>query len=204
MPIKAIIFDADDVLIIKPKMFSQYLEEDYGIPASVTAKFFKGDFQNCLIGKADLKEELKKCIKEWGWEGTVDDLLKYWFKVEHNINHELVELIKALKAKGIKTYLGTNNEKYRTEYIRNQMGFSKFLDHIFASGEIGHKKPDLKFFGHVFEKIAQDSKVSKNEILFIDDDPENIEAAKSFGFQTLLYKNFPEFQSLINSFVKHT
>ncbi len=199
--IKAVIFDADDVLIIKPKMFSQHLEEDYGIKRSVTSKFFTGDFQNCMIGKADLKEELEKHIKVWGWKGSVEELLKYWFKVEHDVNHELVELIKRLKNKGIKSYLATNNEKYRTEYIRNEMGFSVFLDHIFASGEIGSKKPDSGFFEHMFDKINQDFKISKEDVLFVDDDPENIEAAKTFGFQTLLYRNFPDFEKLINTFL---
>ncbi len=196
--IKAISFDADDVLIIKPKMFNQYLEEDYGIPASVTAKFFKGNFQNCLIGKADLKEELKKHVKVWGWKGTVEQLLDYWFKVENHVDEQLTEFIRELRSKGLKCYMGTNNEIYRTKYLESVM-FNSVLDKIFSSCNLGCKKPEKEFFEKVFGEISKDSKITKSEILFVDDDIENIEAAKSSGFQTFLYKNFPDFKKSIST-----
>ena len=198
MKIKAIIFDADDVLIIKEKMFSQHLEEDYGISREKISDFFTGDFQKCLVGKADLKEELKKKITEWGWKGSVEQLLDYWFKVEHHIDEQLVEFIRELKSRKIKCYLGTNNEKYRTEYIRDEMGFSKILDKVFSSAEIGHKKPSSEFFESMFHDIEKTDEIERGEVLFVDDDPENIEAAKKFGFQTHLYNNFHDFENLID------
>lgn len=53
--IKAVIFDADGVLI-KAERFSLHLERDYGITKERTLPFFTGIFKDCLIGKADLKE----------------------------------------------------------------------------------------------------------------------------------------------------
>lgn len=198
MSIKAIIFDADDVLISKPKMFSQYLEEDYRIPTTVTSKFFKGDFQKCLVGEADLKEELKKHIKEWGWKGSVEELIDYWFKVEHHVDVELVEFIKKLKSMKIKCYMGTNNEIYRTKYLESKM-FNSVFDKIFSSANLGSKKPELEFFEKMFAEISKNSKITKHEILFVDDDQENIGAAKYFGFQTFLYKTFSDFEKLIKA-----
>ena len=196
MPIKAIIFDADGVLVNKPKVFSECLEEDYGIKRSITSKFFKGDFQNCLVGKADLKKELEKYIKEWEWESSVDDLLKYWFKVEHHTDQRIVQLVKRLNKK-IPCFMAVNQEAYRTEYMKSEMEFSKLFKEVFSSAYVGHKKPYTEFFEHVFKKIGQDLQIKKQEVLFVDDDLENIEAAKSFGFQTLLYKDFPDFENLI-------
>ena len=147
--IKAIIFDADGVVITNDLYFSQQLERDYGISTATTEPFFKGDFQDCLIGKADLKEKLAKHIKDWNWQGTVNDLLDYWFKCEHNVNKKLIKDIQKLRAKGIKCYLATNQEKYRTDYITKKMGFGNFLDGIFSSAHIGHTKPNKKFFEHI-------------------------------------------------------
>jgi len=194
--IKAIIFDADDVLIIKPKRFSQCLEEDYGIKKSVTSDFFKKDFQNCLVGKSDLKKELEKHIKEWGWKGSVDELLAYWFKVENHINDRLVQFIEELKSMKIRCFMGTNNEIYRTKYLESEM-FNSVFDKIFSSARLGCKKPETRFFEKVFAEISKNSKITKTEILFVDDDPENIDAAKSFGFQTFLYKAFPDFKQSV-------
>ena len=57
--IKAIIFDADGVVINSPEMFSIQYQKAFGISNDVMLPFFEGIFQDCLKGKADLKEELK-------------------------------------------------------------------------------------------------------------------------------------------------
>src|SRR5262245_13195253 len=123
MTIKTIIFDADGV-VIQGKQFSTELEKEYGISKEKTANFFETDFPKCLIGKGDLKIELAKHIEDWGWQGSVEELLNYWFKAEHKLNEPLVDYIEQLKQRSVKVYLATNNEKYRVEYMLKEMGFS--------------------------------------------------------------------------------
>lgn len=67
----------------------------------MTLPFFNGEFQDCLIGKADLKNVVKKYLKNWGWQKSVDDLLKEWFQFEHNIDEELADYLSSLKKKGL-------------------------------------------------------------------------------------------------------
>ena len=62
--IKAIVLDADGVIINKPDMFSVQYQKEFGISNEVMLPFFKGRFQDCLTGKADLKEELKPFLKK--------------------------------------------------------------------------------------------------------------------------------------------
>ena len=55
--IKAIIFDADGVLI-NSERFSKQLARDCGISTETVAPFFAGPFAKCLTGECDLKEEI--------------------------------------------------------------------------------------------------------------------------------------------------
>lgn len=172
-------------------MFSVQLAKDYKITTDITLNFFTGEFTECIIGKKDLKIVLPKYLKKWGWNKSVDEFLKYWFKSEHKINQELIDYIQNLKIKGIKCYLATNQEKYRTDYMLNNMKFYNIFNKVYSSAHLGFKKPDLNFW----EKILLDLKeFKKNEILFWDNSQINIESAKQFGLNAELYLNFNDFK----------
>lgn len=194
--IKVIIFDSDGV-ITSSKMFSEDLQRDFGISSTLLTPFFNTAFKKCLIGKADLKEELKKHINNWGWKGSVDELVEYWFVSEHEINEKVVEIIKDIKQKGVKCYLGTNQEQYRTDYMRKRMGFAELFDGIWSSSEVGAIKSEQYFFESVYGQISDDGKISKNEIMFWDDSEINVLAAKEFGFQAYQYCDFEKFKKTI-------
>jgi len=196
--IKTIIFDSDGV-ITNAEMFSVQLQKQYQINASKLLSFFNGIFKQCVIGKADLKEELAKYIKLWGWQGTVDELTDFWFKSEHKIDESVIEYIDELKKEGVRCYMATNQEKYRAQYLTNEMGFGKLFKKIFFSGYLGCKKPERKFFEIVFDEINKDGNLSKGEILFCDDDQENVDGAQKFGFVSYLYKNLDDLKLVINS-----
>src|SRR3989344_4996521 len=62
--IKVVIFDADG-LLTNQERFSVALEKDYGITIEKTLPFFNGPFQDCLVGKCDLKKIQKEEILFW-------------------------------------------------------------------------------------------------------------------------------------------
>ena len=194
--IRAIIFDMD-AMIVHGERFSSRLASEYDIPLETTLPFFTGDFQKCLIGELDLKETLPQYLSIWGWQRSLDDLLDVWFDPNHNVIDTRFEtLITEIKEAGIKTYLGTNNEKYRSDTLFNR-GLRKWFDSIFSSGYIGSKKPDSAFFQHVLKM----TKHSKEDILFCDDNIKNIEGAKSFGLSTHTYTDFETFEKLARKII---
>src|SRR5258708_7184557 len=77
--IKAILFDVDEVVIKREKYFSQKYSEEYKVPQEQVMEFFKGEYQDCAIGKMDLKEVLPKYLKKWGWQGSLEEFMDYWF-----------------------------------------------------------------------------------------------------------------------------
>lgn len=191
--VKVILFDADGVVVTPDKIFSQRMHEEYGVPAEGLQEFFTGEFQKCLIGQADLKELLADKIQKWGWQGTVDELLEYWFSNESKTDQRVIDIINQLKEKGYKLYLATNQEKNRTEYFKNQMGFGELFHGIFSSAYVGYRKEDPGFFEHVLKILN----VKPEEIAFWDDSPDHVESAKSLGIQAYLYKDFDEFSKQV-------
>ena len=193
--IKAIIFDADGVLI-RGEYFYHYLQEDFGIDGEITQPFFTTIFMDCVVGKKDLRTELPPYLKEWGWKGTVDDFIDYWHKKEHNLDDELVAYIQELRSRGIMCCVATNQHKERFTYMLKEMGFEKSFDRVYASSLLGHRKPSMEFY----EKLLTDLSVPANEILFWDDRQENIDAAKELGINAELYTTFDDFKEKIKSY----
>lgn len=196
MPIKTVIFDINGV-VVDSTMFSAQLEKDHGIPRSLLIPFFHGIFQKCLIGEADLREEILPYYRYWGWKGTLDELLLYWFRVEGAIDKRIIKLIKRLKQSGKFCCAATNQEKYRTEYLKKEMGLKNIFNLFFSSADLACKKPEAIFYEKVFASINGKLSVKKEEIFFIDDDEKNIEGAANFGFQTFLYQDFEIFDRTI-------
>jgi HAD superfamily hydrolase (TIGR01509 family) len=202
--IKAIIFDADGVVIDSHKIFSVQYQEKYNISYDKMLAFFDTVFQDCLVGRADLKEAIRPFLKDWKWNKSIDKLLEFWFRAEDKPNFKLIDFIKKLREKGIKCYLMTNQEKYRTEYMKKEMNFDNIFDQIFSSAYIGYKKPDIKFYESVYNEINREFKVDKNQILFFDDGEKEVRGAVNFGIEAYLYEDFDKFVKILSSKYKIT
>lgn len=181
---KIILLDVDGVVIKREMYFSERLAEKQGIPLEKIIPFFQNEFKLCMIGQADLKEELVKYINDWNWSGTVDDLLNYWFKSEADIDKQVIEHVQELRRKGTKCYLITDNEKYRVEYLVDVLKIEKFFDGIFSSAIIGCTKSQEGFWSNVYDKFGKENKY---EIIVLDDEIKNVECAQNFGFNAKLY-----------------
>lgn len=198
MDIKAIVFDADGVVINSPDYFSIQYEKELGVSNDIIQPFFKGRFRDCVVGKADLKEELALLLDDWEWKGSPESLMKYWFKAEHYIDERVVNEIKMLKQRGIKCYLGTQQEKYRMEYIKKEMGFKKIFDKSYSSCDIGYEKSEKQFFEYIFDDLNRNKTIKPEEIMFWDDKQSIVNVAKESGWQGYLYANFDDFHKIIS------
>jgi len=186
--ITVLILDADGVLI-QGNAFSERLARDYNVDRDKEKEFFTTKFQECLVGKADLKESIAPYLTSFGWKGTVEELLDYWFAEEYELNKQLIEYVGRLRKSGIRVVLATNQEKYRTQYMLDHMGFDSMFDKIYSSAHLGLKKPAIDFFAH----LVKDMQVGKAEVLFWDDDQRNIDGAVEYGIHAEFYDNYDSF-----------
>lgn len=191
--IKVVLFDVDGVVLKKGKYkyFSERYAEEHSVPLDKISVFFKNEYRGCATGEADLKEILPSYLEEWGWKGSVDDFLEYWFSSDCELNTELLEEAKRLRNGGVTVALATNNEKYRMEYLWETAGLKNHFDKAFASCYIGHKKPTSEFFEAVMKELPE---VGKGEVLFWDSDEEIVEGAREFGIKAEHYTSLEDFQ----------
>ena len=192
--IRTLILDADGVLINGEK-FSDVRARDLKGNPEKEREFFTTVFQECLVGKADLKESITPYLSSFGWNGTVDEFLDYWFKAEHRLNEELVGYVQKLRTSGTRVVLATNQEKYRTQYMLDHMGFQGAFDKVYSSAHLGLKKPAVAFFAKVVDELG----ANKRDTLFWDDDLQNIEGARSYGIHAEFYTDYDTFLTTMSS-----
>ena len=188
----------DGVVVNNATPFSARYSKEFGISIETMLPFFKGEFQDCLIGKADLLKILPKYFHEWKWNGTADELFAYWFMAESSFSKNMLGHVEQLRGKGIKCYLATNNEKHRTKFLFKDAGLQQYFDACFSSSTIGVKKSHRDFWDEVYVRIGEPGKGT----LFVwDDDQENIETAKSYGLNAQLYTDFEAYKRRTEAFV---
>lgn len=193
--VTTILCDVDGVLAIG-EPFGARLARELQVGADATAPFFRGRFLDCLVGQADLKEEIAGYLPAWGWRRSVDDFLEYWFSSEHVINAPLVALLQSYRQQGLRCYLATNQERYRTEYILERKGFAQQFDGAFSSCHVGCMKHDPAFFSQVLERLG----VSAQAVLFWDDSPGNVATAQTAGLHAERYSSVADFAQTMRQY----
>lgn len=189
--IKALLIDGDGV-VLKPakKMFSQRLKNEYGIEIPIS--FWKEVYPKIRLGKASLEKELKKRIKSWGWQKSVDELLDYWWTPQNNPNPPVLKILNKLRDKGVKCYLASDNNKYRADLLmKGDLG--KHFDGGFFSCNLGYTKDEKEFYQVIFKETG----LKPEEIIFIDDEKENVQMAKSVGINSVLYQSVNQLNKLL-------
>jgi len=197
MLIKAICFDADGVVVNPQMQFSKHLKEKCAISPEMTQSFFRGIFNDCLIGRASLEDVLPTFLKNWGWKDSVDEFIDLWLLSDHVIDIRIINTIQRLRHNKIICCLATSQERNRAEYMKAKMGFLDVFDHLFFSCEVGWQKPQHAYYQHIEKTLS----LEKQSILFWDDSRVNIEAAREFGWNAEVYTEFDEFEKIIKKYI---
>lgn len=101
---------------------------------------------------------------------------------------EALQTLKSIKPK-YKLYLLSNTNSIHLEAFskiyNQQIGEGSLEDHfdkVYYSHKTGYRKPDKE----AYEMVLKENNLSPAETLFIDDNEQNIEGAKTIGLQTVL------------------
>ena len=153
-------------------------EADLGVSAAVFTDFIfsDGKFNAVLNGERDLLDLLKDYTKTHAVPHAPETVLDYWLTKDAVVDPQVLGWLTACPIQGV---IATNNEHRRAEYMWEVMGFKAQMAKIFASGPLGVKKPDGRFFA----AIEEWSGLAPADILLIDDAEKNIHAANARGWQ---------------------
>ncbi|KAJ5507009.1 hypothetical protein N7527_009152 [Penicillium freii] len=96
---------------------------------------------------------------------------------------------------------GLSNTPYPEEDAVQSIGRQwPIFDHIYTSGTLRMRKPDISCYKHVLKEIG----LSAEEVLFIDDSLENVLAARSVGIISILFQNHKQVSCLIKDALNGT
>ncbi|KAK7437470.1 hypothetical protein VKT23_018541 [Stygiomarasmius scandens] len=98
---------------------------------------------------------------------------------------EMISLLQELKLQeSFRLYAMSNISLPDFEFLATKFDFSIF-DHVYTSYTMHERKPDLAFYRHVLMEIGGDPE----KTIFVDDKPENVLSAKSFGVHGIVFKD---------------
>ena len=99
----------------------------------------------------------------------------------------MVELVKELRAGGIRLGVLTNNVREFRENWRRMMPFDEWFDDIVDSHEVGLRKPNPKIYQLALARLGADA----GRTAFLDDVATNVSAAESVGIRGVLVDEDP-------------
>lgn len=176
------------------EVFSIIYTKSRGYDIKPFIYFFQNEWINYVTGKADIRQHITENPDFWKWEGTPDELLTFWFEAEDVKNNFLLEVIRDARKDGFKCYVATEQEKYRTSYIRDVM-FNNEFDGVFSTAENGFRKNDPRFYEAILESLNMPS----SQVTFFDDSQSKIDTALKSGIDAQLYENVEQVRIFVSS-----
>ena len=196
--IQAIVFDADGVLVKPPSWFVTRAHELYGVPKAEFMAFIHGEFKHCTTGELDLEVALAPLLKHWKVSVSIPEFIQAWLEHENVIDPVMLEEVRALRASGMPCFVGTNQERNRANFMRLEMGLQADTDGVFASCDLGARKPDRAFF----DRLAERLNLEPASLLLIDDSHENVAGARAAGWCAEHFTTWQAFRKHLRSHLK--
>ena len=128
-------------------------------------------FTDTIYATADSTPEWRDEIRLWH---------DRWIEMASPVIHHSVRLMKALQSNNIPVFSLTNFGIQSYDLAARHYPFLREFDRDFISGHLRMIKPDPE----IFAAVEQQTGLSPDALLFTDDRPDNIAAARVRGWQT--------------------
>ena len=95
----------------------------------------------------------------------------------------LLDFLKKIKSRGVEIWCLSNDLSEWSTKLRSRFGFDKYFRGFVISGDIGIRKPDPMIYYNLLNRLN----VKASDVIFVDDNPKNLDAASAIGFITVLF-----------------
>ena len=147
-----------------------------------------GDFETGLIDKEGFRSGVSK---EAGREVSMEECRHAYMGFFSTVPERNLDLFRKLRAEGYRLSLLSNTNPFVMEWALSKAfdghghSLDDYLDSIYASYEMKVMKPDAR----IFRMMLESEKAVPSQVLFIDDGPKNVAAAKALGINTIQATN---------------
>jgi putative hydrolase of the HAD superfamily len=178
--------DVDGVVVVHPDSlgWSSTLEADLGLaPARLASEFFRPHWDDIVHGRAGLHERLGPVLANIAPHVTSRQLTDYWFRLDSRLDDHLLSELATVRATGVGIHLATVQEHERARHLWETVGLRRHFDAMHFSADLGVVKPEPAFFAAIEARTG----FSPEELFFIDDKLENVEAARARGWPSAVW-----------------
>lgn len=184
--IKAVFFDLGGVVVrTEYQAPRQYLADDLGLEYEDLVKLVFGSpsSEQASVGAISTEQHWAEVTKRLRRPDSETQAIRDEFFAGDVVDRELIDFIRSLRPK-YKTGLISNAWPDLRDYIVEQK-FDDAFDNMVISAEVGVMKPEAKIYQIALEQTG----VSPNEAVFVDDFIENIEGCEAVGMRGIHFRN---------------
>jgi putative hydrolase of the HAD superfamily len=181
-----IFFDFDGVLVRsrfqdKNFLWTKNIEADLGLPPEVRDELFQQPEWNEIIsGRRSFREKLSATFLRHGIRLPAEEFIQFWLTNDLNWYPEVLELAMDLRKAGHMLYIASNQDTLRGHHIRQQKEVAALFSDVLTSADLGVCKPSSDFYRKIREQYFSGS---AKDLVAVDDDSRNIEAAAQDGWR---------------------
>ncbi len=183
--IRNIVFDVGMVLV---DFCWQRVMENLGFTEEMTEKVadatvhsrFWGEYdrssmsdEDILAGMIGLAPKLEREIRLF-WDHVGESIHKYPYTEEW---------IKEWKRKGYGCYILSNYPRRTYQLTKEELSFEELMDGVLFSYQVQQVKPEAA----IYESLLSKFQLIPKECVFLDDNPDNVEAARRLGMCGIVF-----------------
>lgn len=183
-PVHTVLLDADGVLQWPEPGWLEVWRPHAGDDLrGFLAGLFEAE-KPALRGEAPLHACIAAFLRAW-WDreptdAEVEDVASAWSMIE--VFDEAFALVDDVRALGVHCHLATNQQVYRRDIMLG-LGYPEHFDRLFFSCDLGVAKPDPAYFEAILGTLGH----GPEGVVFVDDRPDNVEAARSVGLTAYVH-----------------
>lgn len=182
-----LVLDVDGVIVHAAPDWPEKLRARWGLAADELLAFFESPpFAQVLQGRLDVYVALHEWLEPRGLADRLQEFVGFWFDNDSIVDREVLAMADAWRDRtGGRVFAASNQEHHRAAFLRDHRGLGAHFDEIVYSAALGVCKPDRVFFTNAQARMAV---TAARAILFVDDRPANVDAARMCGWRAALYR----------------
>jgi putative hydrolase of the HAD superfamily len=195
MSIRAVMFDIGGILEVIPEggdpatrypIFEATWNARLGLPPGQVTACIEALGEDGVYGRCTYEDWCARLRQAMGISASDLDafMVEFWDIYMGQPNEELIAYARALRPR-YRTAILTNSFVGAREQEEARYGLTSLVDVAIYSHEEGLSKPDPRIFALAAERLA----LPPSDVVFLDDVKDNIDAARAFGFQSVLFTN---------------
>jgi putative hydrolase of the HAD superfamily len=149
--------------------------------------------KDCMLGRIGSRELHTTLCGNLDVELEYPEFLRIWVRMLQ-ANDDILPLVERLQPRH-KLVLGSNTDEVHHTYCLQHVKALALMDESFLSFQMGLLKPDPQFFIHILSKLG----AGAADCVFIDDTPENVEAARSVSMAALGFTGNDDLQKSLTA-----